>query len=84
MLKIVVESRDGVSFVRAEGQMIGAWVNELRRSLEELVREGVEPVVDLGGVSFVDREGVHLLRTLEDRGVAVVNYSRFVAEQLKA
>jgi hypothetical protein len=58
MLKIVVESRDGASFVRAEGQMIGPWVNELRRSLEELVREGVEPIVDLNGVSFVDREGV--------------------------
>jgi anti-anti-sigma regulatory factor len=83
MLKIVVESRDGVSFVRAEGQMIGPWVSELRRSLEELVQEGVEPIIDLSGVSFVDREGVHLLRTLEDRGVAVVNSSRFVAEQLK-
>lgn len=83
MLKIVVESRDGASFVRAEGQMIGPWVNELRRSLEELVREGVEPIVDLNGVSFVDREGVHLLRSLGDRGVAVVNSSSFVAAQLK-
>jgi hypothetical protein len=83
MLKIVVESRDGASFVRAEGQMIGPWVNELRRSLEELVREGVEPTVDLNGVSFVDREGVHLLRSLGDRGVAVVNSSSFVAAQLK-
>ena len=33
MLKIVVESRDGVGLVRAEGQMIGPWVNELRHSL---------------------------------------------------
>ncbi len=83
MLKIVVESRDGVGLVRAEGQMIGPWVNELRHSLEDLVRAGVTPTIDLKGVSFVDREGLDLLRTFEDRGVAVVNCSSFVAEQLK-
>jgi hypothetical protein len=83
MLKIVVESRDGVGLVRAEGQMIGPWVNELRKSLEEVTRAGVTPTIDLKGVSFVDREGVDLLRTLGDRGVAVLNCSSFVAEQLK-
>lgn len=83
MLKIVVESRDGVGLVRAEGQMIGPWVNELRHSLEALVRTGAAPTIDLKGVSFVDREGLDLLRTLEGRGVAVVNCSHFVAEQLK-
>ncbi len=83
MLKIEVESRDGVGVVRAEGQMVGPWVNELRRSLEELTGAGIAATVDLGGVSFVDREGVDLLRMLEHRGVAVVNCSRFVAEQLK-
>jgi uncharacterized protein YoaH (UPF0181 family) len=40
--------------------------------------------VDLADVGFVDREGIELLQTLGARGVAVVNASRFVAEQLKA
>jgi hypothetical protein len=84
MLKIVVEARDGASVVRAEGQMIGPWVNELGRLVEELLRARVEPpTVDLRGVSFVDRDGVDLLRRLEHRGVTVVNCSRFGAEQLK-
>jgi hypothetical protein len=64
MLKIVVESRDGGSVVRAEGQMIGPWVDELRRALEQVGTAGMAPTVDLGGVSFVDRTGVDLVRTL--------------------
>jgi anti-anti-sigma regulatory factor len=83
MLRIMVEARDGGSVVRAEGQMIGAWVDELRRSLEEATRAGMTVTVDLAGVSFVDRRGVDLLRALAHRGVAVVNCSGFVAEQLK-
>lgn len=83
MLKIVIEPKDGVGMVRADGQMIGPWVNELRRSCEELARAGMEPIVDLAGVSFVDSEGVDLLRALGNRGVAIVNCSSFVAEQLK-
>jgi hypothetical protein len=83
MLKIVVEPGDGIGTVRAEGQMIGPWVAELRRSCEELVQAGVKPIVDLAGVSFVDRDGLDLLRTLGRRGVALVNCSSFVAEQLK-
>ena len=83
MLRIVVESREGVSTVRAEGQMIGPWVDEVRRSCEELQRAGIEPTVDLARVSFVDREGVELLRTLTSRGVAVVNCSGFVTELLR-
>lgn len=83
MLRIVVESRNGVGMVRAEGQVIGPWVNELKRSCHELVRAGIEPIIDLAGVSFVDRDGVELLRDLGSRGVGLVNCSRFVAEQLK-
>jgi hypothetical protein len=83
MLKIVVEPRGGVGMVRAEGQMIGPWVNEVRRSCDEVAGAGLEPIVDLGGVSFVDRDGVDLLRALGQRGVAVVNCSSFVAEQLR-
>ena len=69
--------------MRAEGQVIGPWVNEPRRSCEELIGAGMEPIVDLAGVSFVGHEAVDLPRTLRNRGVAVVNCSSFVAQQLK-
>lgn len=83
MLKIVVETGRGTGTVRAEGQVIGVWVDELRRSCDQVLGAGTALVVDLAGVSFADRGGVELLRTLGTRGVAVVNCSRFVAEQLK-
>jgi hypothetical protein len=41
-------------------------------------------VVDLGDVSFVDRSGVELLRSLGARGARLTRCSSFVSELLKA
>jgi anti-anti-sigma regulatory factor len=49
-----------------------------------VLRVGAALRVDLGGVSFIDREGVELLLRLRGRDVALVNCTPFVAEQLKA
>ena len=84
MLKIVAHKRDRRSTLRLEGDVIGRWVDELRRFSEETLASGVQLTVDLSDVDFVDREGADLLQMLGDRGVSVVNASRFVAEQLKA
>ncbi len=83
MLKIVIEGNGTSGAVRAEGRVIGPWVGELARACEPLLAAGPGLVVDLGGVSFVDRDGVELLRRLIGQGATVVNTSRFVAEQLK-
>lgn len=83
MLKIVVESGGATGAVRVEGRVIGPWVGELARSCDRLRASGAGLVVDLGAVSFVDRDGVQLLRRLAAQGAVVVNASRFVAEQLK-
>ena len=84
MLKIVAHDRDRHCTLRLEGDVIGRWVDELRRFSEETLASAAQLTVDLADVGFVDREGVDLLQMLGDRGVAVVNASRFVAEQLKA
>jgi len=39
--------------------------------------------LDLADVSFVERRGVELLRTLGGRGVPLLHCSAFVTEQLK-
>jgi hypothetical protein len=83
MLRIVTEKTGGTVTVRVEGRAIGPWVEELQRSCERALVTGDEVLVDLAGVSFVDREGVEVLRTLGTRGALVVNCSLFVAEQLK-
>lgn len=83
MLKIVAaEPLNGRPVLRLEGQVIGPWVDELRRACEAI--SGRALTLDLTDVAFVDRRGVELFRTLCAGGVAITRCSSFVAEQLKA
>jgi len=74
-------------FLRLEGQVRGPWVEELRRACEHVLGEnghsGNRLVLDLAGVSFIDADGVALIRELTSRLVRVTSCSLFVAEQLK-
>ena len=84
MLKIVaIEPPAGGALLRLEGQIIGPWVEELRRTCDGLLDTGAV-ALDLSQVSFVERRGVELLRSLGTRGVSLLRCSPFVTEQLKA
>ena len=84
MLKIsIIEALDKSVTIRLEGQVRGLWVEELRRSCEQLLARGSSLRLDLNDVSFVDIHGVALCRTLRERNVAILRCSPFVAEQLK-
>lgn len=84
MLKIVtVDPGTSQAVLQLEGQLIGPWVDELRRTCDRLL-DGRAVTLDLSGVSFVERRGVELLRALGARGVPLLHCSPFVAEQLKA
>jgi hypothetical protein len=84
MLRIVTtEPPAGGAVLRLEGQIIGPWVEELRRTCDGLLDSGAV-ALDLAHVSFVERRGVELLRALGTRGVSLLHCSPFVAEQLKA
>jgi anti-anti-sigma regulatory factor len=84
MLKIqLLDLQDGTVTLQLAGRLIGPWVGELRRSCERILGVGGTLSVDLGGVSFVDHDGVEFLRCLGGRHVAIVNCSPFVAEQLR-
>ena len=79
-----IEIISGATTLRLEGQVTGPWVDERRRTCEPLLAaSGATLILDVAGVSFVALDGVTLFRRLMDRGVAVVNSSPFVAEQLK-
>ena len=84
MLKIVMtEQPAGGAMLRLEGQIIGPWIEELRRTCAALLDHGAVSL-DLSQVSFVERRGVELLRSLGTRGVSLLRCSPFVTEQLKA
>ncbi len=85
MLKIVrSETSRNTPTLRLEGQVVGPWVDELRRSCDAVLATGVKLILDLSEVSFLDRDGVELVRSLTTRNVALQNCSRFVVEQLRA
>ena len=84
MLKISgLELKDHAPTLRLEGQVIGPWVEELRGMCERLLSQCQPLTLDLAGVSFLDRDGITLLRGLVARHVALINRSPFVAEQLR-
>jgi hypothetical protein len=85
MLRIASADRPGSgATLRLEGRVMGPWVDELRRACQGALVSGSPLSLDLHEVAFVDREGLELLRSLVDVGVAVVNCPPFVHEQLRA
>ena len=70
-----------------EGQITGAWVEELRRVCADTQGDPEhgtrDLVLDLAGISFLDADGIALFRELAARQVSFTNSSAFIAEQLK-
>ncbi len=74
--------------IRLEGEVMGLWVEELRRACEASAPAGnggeaVRLVLDFADVRFIDADGLTLLRELLTRRVVVKNRSLFVNEQLR-
>jgi hypothetical protein len=77
MLRITPQSDERAS-MRVEGQLVGPWVEELRRSTvgAGLVAGGF---LDLRHLTFADAEGVALLRQLRAAGTELGDCSEFLA-----
>lgn len=84
MLKITraVLSEKEIS-LQLDGRVSGQWVGLLRETAEAVLAEGVRLTVDLKNISFIDCEGIALIRNLIQRGVRHTNPPLFVAEQIK-
>jgi ABC-type transporter Mla MlaB component len=72
------------AILHLEGEVIGPWVLELRRSCERWLASGRSLILDLAEVSFIDRNGIALFQELMSREVKLINCSPFLIEQLKA
>jgi hypothetical protein len=66
-----------------DGRLAGRWVELLRDTATSELDEGLSVQVDLRNVSFIDCEGIALLKSLIDRGVRFVNAPLFIAEQIR-
>jgi anti-anti-sigma regulatory factor len=69
--------------LQLDGRVSGQWVGLLRETAESVLDEGVRLTVDLKNISFIDCEGIALIRNLIQRGVRHTNPPLFVAEQIK-
>ena len=78
-----MDSTDDAVTLLLEGQVIGDAVDALNSSCDHVLAEGRRLILDLAGVSFIDRRGVAFFRHLAARHVELVKCSGFVAEQLK-
>jgi ABC-type transporter Mla MlaB component len=84
MLKITraVLSEEEVT-LQLDGRVTGQWVELLKDTAESVLRDGISLNVDLANISFIDCEGIALIRNLIQRGVRHLNPPLFVADQLK-
>jgi len=84
MLRIKEQQRRPDTVLTLEGDLIGAWVDELARTCAQAHVAAGTLTIDLAAVGFVDQRGLDLLRSLQRRGASLLNVSSFVGEQLKA
>ena len=75
MLKItqVVLSEKEIT-LQLDGRVSGQWVELLRETAESMLNQNI---------SFIDCEGIALIRNLIERGIRHTNPPLFVAEQIK-
>ena len=66
-----------------EGQIVAEWVLLLEDECLELLRTGCRVLVDLSGVSYLDRHAARLLRELEHRSVRLINCPPLVDELVR-
>jgi ABC-type transporter Mla MlaB component len=81
-ISIISDSDQAVQF-QLEGNLVGPWVEELRKLSDEALSQQKNVSLDLEKVWFVDARGVTLLRDLAKRQVSELNCSQFVSQQLK-
>jgi hypothetical protein len=88
MLRITIAETATEQRWTIEGRLVGPWVGELRTCWKKRHRtqNGRACIVDLSGVTFIDKGGQRLLRTISKEGtqfMATGLYIKHVLDQLK-
>jgi anti-sigma B factor antagonist len=73
-----VERADGVARLSLEGEMDMAAVEPFVKGISELEEEGLDLLVDLRGLTFLDSSGLHQLVELHERSQKAQRTVEFV------
>lgn len=66
-----------------EGQIVAQWVRLLEEECRELLSADQRVLLDLSGVSYLDRQAARLLRELSERSVRLINCPPLVDELVR-
>jgi hypothetical protein len=68
-----------------QGHLVGLWVSELRRIWKETHRtdDNLRCIVDLNEVTFVDKKGERLLKTMSKEGARFVATGVYIKHMLQ-
>ena len=84
MLKITAMSVDDETVaLKLEGRIVGQWVHEVHRECEKGLAGGSKVILDLSGVTFVDDQGIKVLKALKEDRVLLVRCSPFLSALLE-
>ncbi len=84
MLRIEKVGDDAATVIlKLEGRIVAQWVTVLDEECQRVLRRPTPLVLDVAGVTFVDRDGVAMLRKMRNERVQLVNGSVFLRELLR-
>jgi ABC-type transporter Mla MlaB component len=84
VLKIsIAEANSEMATLHLEGKLSGKWVECLANTCEAELKNAARLIIDMRNVSFVDRNGITLLRKMAECGIEILNPLPFIVEQIR-
>jgi len=84
MLRIEKVGEDAASVtLRLEGRVVAQWVVALEDECQRVLQRSKRLILDVAGVTFIDRDGVAMLGHMNGKRLQVVNCSPFLRELLR-
>ncbi len=81
MLRITKTSENGSPVtLKLEGKIHAEWVSLLEQECRTLVREKKDVLLDFAEVTYMDLQGIKLIRSLPARSIRIINAPAFIEE----
>ena len=83
MLRITkISENESPVTLKLEGKLFDQWVALLEGECRALLRQKKTVLLDCAGVTYVDGEGVEMIRSLPPRNVRIINGGAFIEDLL--
>ena len=83
MLRVTTtDERSTTVKLKVEGRIAAEWTDVLERECRVRLQQRRSVLLDLSGVTFVDRSGVELLKSFSREDIEIINCSAFIEDLL--